>query len=52
LVHGETSISNLREAFQARTKIAPQIRRASSAEIEALQLPSQARKRRTFVDLR
>jgi phenylacetate-CoA ligase len=52
LFHGRISISNLREAFQARTKIAPQIRQVSWEEIEALQMPPQARKRRTFVDLR
>jgi phenylacetate-CoA ligase len=52
LVHGEASVGTLREALQARSKISPQIRHVSRAEIEALQLPPQARKRRTFVDLR
>lgn len=52
LVHGEASVGSLREALQARSKISPQIRHASRAEIEALQMPHQARKRRTFVDLR
>jgi phenylacetate-CoA ligase len=52
LVEGDAAPSGLREALQARTKTAPQIRRASHAEIEALQMPPQARKRRTFVDLR
>lgn len=52
LVQGEASIAALREAMQARAKIAPQIRQASREEIEALQMPPQARKRRTFVDLR
>lgn len=52
LVHGDASVGSLREALQARSKIAPQIRHASRAEIEALQMPPQARKRRTFVDLR
>ena len=52
LIHGEASVSALRETFQARAKIAPQIRIASREEIEALQMPSNARKRRTFVDLR
>jgi phenylacetate-CoA ligase len=52
LVHGEASVGTLREALQARSKISPQIRHVSSAEIEALQMPPQARKRRTFVDLR
>jgi phenylacetate-CoA ligase len=52
LVHGAASISDLRDAMQARSKIAPAVRQVSLAEIEALQLPPQARKRRTFVDLR
>ena len=52
LVHGAASVAVLREALQGRTKIAPQIRHASREEIEALQMPPQARKRRTFVDLR
>jgi phenylacetate-CoA ligase len=52
LVHGSASISVLREALQARAKIAPQIRLATAEEIESLQIPPQARKRRTFVDLR
>jgi phenylacetate-CoA ligase len=52
LVHGEASVGTLREALQARSKISPQIRHVSRAEIEALQMPPQARKRRTFIDLR
>lgn len=52
LVHGSVLVKQLREAFQARAKITPQIRHATREEIEALQLPPQARKRRTFVDLR
>ena len=52
LVHGSAPASVLREAFQARAKISPQIRHVSLAEIETLQMPPQARKRRTFVDLR
>jgi phenylacetate-CoA ligase len=52
LVHGKASVGTLREALQARSKISPQIRHVSRAEIEALQMPPQARKRRTFVDLR
>jgi hypothetical protein len=52
LVHGGTSLTALREAFQARAKIAPEIRHVSRAEIESLQMPPQARKRRIFVDLR
>ncbi|HEY4983578.1 MAG TPA: AMP-binding protein [Verrucomicrobiae bacterium] len=52
LVQGAASVTALREAMQARAKIAPQIRHASREEIEALQMPPRARKRRTFVDLR
>jgi phenylacetate-CoA ligase len=52
LFHGDSKIPVLREAIQARAKISPHIRRASLAEIEKLQLPPDARKRRTFVDLR
>jgi phenylacetate-CoA ligase len=52
LVHGAAEIEMLRDALQARAKIAPQVRQVSFAEIEALQMPPQARKRRTFVDLR
>lgn len=52
LVHGSALVVELREAFQARAKITPQIRHAPREEIEALQMPPQARKRRTFVDLR
>lgn len=52
LVHGAALVATLREAFQARAKITPQIRHATREEIESLQMPPQARKRRTFVDLR
>jgi phenylacetate-CoA ligase len=52
LIHGGASAATLREALQARAKIAPQVRQVSLAEIEALQMPPSARKRRTFVDLR
>jgi phenylacetate-CoA ligase len=52
LVHGDASLPGLREAFQARARIAPAIRHAPRAEIEALQMPPDARKRRLFVDLR
>jgi phenylacetate-CoA ligase len=52
LIHGLAKIEMLRDALQARAKIAPQVRHVSLAEIEALQMPPQARKRRTFVDLR
>lgn len=52
LVHGSALAAELRETFQARAKIAPQIRHATREEIESLQMPPQVRKRRTFVDLR
>jgi phenylacetate-CoA ligase len=52
LVHGAAQVSALREAMQARAKIAPSIRSAPREEIETLQMPPQARKRRLFVDLR
>ncbi len=52
LYHGNAPGAGLREAIQARTKITPQIRRVAAARIETLQLPPNARKRRTFVDLR
>jgi phenylacetate-CoA ligase len=49
---GEAPPESLREVFQAAVKIAPQIRRASAQEIETIQLPPHARKRRVFVDRR
>jgi phenylacetate-CoA ligase len=52
LVCGAASAPVLREAMQARAKIAPTIRHAPREEIEALQMPPQAGKRRFFVDLR
>jgi phenylacetate-CoA ligase len=52
LIHGPAKIERLRDALQARAKIAPKVRLAAREEIEALQMPPQARKRRTFVDLR
>lgn len=52
LIHGAASVATLREAMQAQAKIAPPIRQAAREEIEALQMPPAARKRRTFVDLR
>ena len=52
LVHGTAPAAALREALQARAKIAPQIRHVTCEEIESWQMPPQARKRRTFVDLR
>lgn len=52
VVDGPVALADLREVFQGRTKIVPQLRHAPRAEIEALQLPAHARKRRTFVDLR
>jgi len=52
LVHGSASAAALRDAFQARARTAPLIRHVSLEEIETLQMPPQARKRRKFVDLR
>jgi phenylacetate-CoA ligase len=52
IYHGAARPESLREIFQARVKIAPRIRCASPAEIEALQMPPHARKRQTFVDRR
>ena len=52
LVHGGASLTVLRETLQARSKITPLIRHVAREEIDALQMPPQARKRRTFVDLR
>ena len=52
LVHGRASVTALRDALQARARITPIIRHVSRAEIDSLQMPPQARKRRTFVDLR
>lgn len=49
---GEARPESLREALQARAKIAPQIRRAPAQEVEALQMPPHARKRQVFVDRR
>ena len=37
LIHGEASVLAMRETFQARAKIAPQIRTATREEIELLQ---------------
>jgi phenylacetate-CoA ligase len=42
----------LRERFQGAIKVVPEITLATSAEIEALQMPEGARKQRYFVDLR
>lgn len=52
LFHGPVLVTTLRETFQARAKIAPRICHATREEIESLQMPPHARKRRTFVDLR
>jgi phenylacetate-CoA ligase len=49
---GEAKPEVLRESFQARAKIMPQIRRASPEEIEALQMTPHSRKRQSFVDRR
>ena len=42
----------LRERFQGEAKVLPRLTALSAAEIEQLQLPEGARKRRFFVDLR
>jgi phenylacetate-CoA ligase len=42
----------LRERFQGAVKVVPEITLATPAEIEVLQMPEGARKRRYFVDLR
>jgi phenylacetate-CoA ligase len=52
LYHGPASVATLREALQARAKIAPLVRQVASGEIAALASPPEARKPRTFVDLR
>lgn len=52
LIHGGAAASTVRELLQARSKVAPDVRQVSADELEALQMPAQARKRRTFVDLR
>ena len=48
----EKVMRGLRERFQGEAKVTPEISVATAAEIEALQLPEGARKRRVFVDLR
>ena len=52
LYSGTASADVLREALRARARISPDVRATSLEQIEALQLPPNARKRRTFVDLR
>ena len=52
LIHGTATLAGLRDAFQGRTKIIPALRTVSREEIEPMQLPPNARKRRWFVDLR
>ena len=42
----------LKEQFQGMARVVPQITAASTAEIEKLQLPEGAHKRRYFIDLR
>jgi phenylacetate-CoA ligase len=42
----------LRERFQGEAKVVPEMAVAPAADIEAMQLPAGARKRRYFVDLR
>jgi phenylacetate-coenzyme A ligase PaaK-like adenylate-forming protein len=45
-------IAAMKEQFQGSVKVIPQITAVPPAEIEKLQLPEGARKRRYFVDLR
>jgi len=45
-------VRTLRERFQGEAKVSPQLTTASPEEIEALQMPAGARKRRFFIDLR
>lgn len=45
-------LRDLRERFRGEIKVVPEIRVATAAEIEALQMPDGARKRRVFVDER
>jgi phenylacetate-CoA ligase len=52
LIEGSATPGAVRDLLQARSKVAPEVRQVSAAELEALQMPPQARKRRTFVDLR
>jgi len=49
---GRQVLSGLRERFQGLAKVVPELTLAAAAEIEALQMPEAARKRRFFVDLR
>lgn len=48
----ERTVAALREHFQGEAKVAPRITLAPAAEIEAMQMPEGARKRRYFVDER
>jgi hypothetical protein len=52
LIRGGARVSAVRDLLQARSKVAPEVRHVSADELESLQMPAQARKRRTFVDLR
>jgi phenylacetate-CoA ligase len=49
---GNGTLRALRERFQGAVKVVPELTLAAPAEIEALQMPEGARKRRYFVDLR
>jgi phenylacetate-CoA ligase len=46
------TLAILRERFRGEAKVTPELRLASPEDIEALQMPAGARKRRYFVDLR
>jgi phenylacetate-CoA ligase len=50
--HPDSVCRSLRERFQAEAKVSPVVSIASLDELEQLQMPSGARKRRYFVDLR
>ena len=48
----EQALRTLQERLQAEAKVTPTLTTASAAEIESLQMPQGARKRRFFIDLR
>jgi len=49
---GNEALRALRERFQGAVKVVPDLVLAAAADLEALQMPAGARKRRYFVDLR
>ena len=48
----KTTLGKLRGRFQGTAKVTPELMLATPAELESLQMPAGARKRRFFVDLR